>query len=177
MFAEFAGTVAYIPPMVFDGSEGWEAVQAYRIEVAGDRFVEAYLSFFECPFYHAVAPPLRVGSREDTVFAVDNLRYQFTFAVVVGYTFVCHHVTCGGRHHGQQHVEVLLYLLGFLWFERCSGIAFDTATAFALLQVATELLLDDVERNQGVLYLKHLSVNVFYIWLLHVPWLYLAVCL
>lgn len=144
LLAFLAGAVADVPTMILQTYHIAHTSKANGIKVAGNGFLEVDTPCSIGFLYQAIAPPVMVGTGKDTILVVDDRGNPLARWVDIGDTLRFDYATGFFGHIGQQEREYLLYLLLLVILKRCTGIAFDTATPSAGIQVATELLLENV---------------------------------
>ena len=154
-----AGRLADVPLVVVqgDGAVG-ETLLADGIEGTADGLAEARATATESLLQGAeatvgnglagveVADVVVVG--EDAVLTADDAGDEVAVAVGVGHALTVDDGLCRGREVGPYGIERVFYLANLVERHRGTGIAFNTAGTLAGTQVATELLSEDVGRDE-----------------------------
>jgi len=154
-----AGRLADVPLMVVqsDGAVG-ETLLTDGIEGTTDGLAEARATATESLLQGAeatvgnglagveVADVVVVG--EDAVLTADDAGDEVAVTVGVGHALTVDDGLCRGREVGPYGIERVFYLANLVERHRGTGIAFNTTGTLAGTQVATELLSEDVGRDE-----------------------------
>ena len=87
---------------------------------------------------------------EDAVLAADDARHEVALLVGVGDALAVDDALCCGREVGPDVVETVLDLHDLVEGDGCAGLALDTAGTVAGVEVAAELLGQQVRRDEDV---------------------------
>lgn len=142
-----AGAVADVPTVILQAYHVAHTSKTNGIEVARDGFLEVDTP---CPIgflYQAIAPTIVVGTGKDAVLVVDNGGNPLARWIDIGYALRFDYAASFRRHIGQEQWEYLLYLLLLVALKRCTGIALDTTAPTASIQIAAELLLENIQTD------------------------------
>ena len=149
------GAFAYLPTVEVHGGEAFIFLESDGVEMAGGGLEEGYLPFAVSLLQGAEAFAAGGVGGEDAVAPVDKRGDKVSLFVVISRSLLLHNfLRCRGeewvdlRH---QFAEAFVFLVG----EGCAGIPLDAACAEAFVKVADEEAFYEVERYEGVFYLKH----------------------
>ena len=147
------GIVADIPTVVVEGyGTVGEAFLADGVEGARDGLDELCLALTVGAFEGAEAAAVVVAG-EDAVLAAHDAGDEVALTVGVGYALLVDDGLRLCRHIAPDGVEGTLYAGYFVEGDGCAGVAFDAADAFAGVEVAAELLGDDVRGDEDGVYI------------------------
>ena len=88
-----------------------------------------------------------ICSGEDTVLVVNDGQHLFAGRIQITQSLFLHNIPCFRSHVRQQIRQELFYLTQFLIRYRSTSVTFHTATTVAALQIATELLFQDIQTH------------------------------
>jgi hypothetical protein len=123
--------------------------------MTGDGFLEMGSAFAIGTIEDTIADAISIVVGKHTILGVHNTGNQFARGVGIDHSLPTDDLTCFWSQFIPHHFHRFFYLCYFFLLHWCSCITFDTATAFAHREVATEMLREKVERNEGVLDFKH----------------------
>ena len=148
-------TLADAPLMIVDGREIGIAIEADRVEVAREWFLEVGASFAIGFFDSAVAHAVWCVGGENAVATVDDRGHKVAIFVDIADALLFDNLL-GCRsdvvpYGGHERLEDFV----FFFADRSACVSFDAAFAFARIKVAEEKLLYEVESYESVFNLYH----------------------
>ena len=114
---------------------------SYRVEMAGDRFVEIALSFTVCLLDRTLADTIRIIASEDTILAMDNRGHQVALLINISHTLLLDNGLRSRREVIPNERQHRLQLRQLLLLQRSPGITLHAALTLAMRQVAQEATL------------------------------------
>ena len=140
--------------MIVDSRIVTHLLESYGVEVAREGFVVCTPSLTVCLVDGTVAATVVVAG-EDTVLAIDDTCHQFTYSIGIDHSLILDDSLRLSAQFVPNNVGSFFQSLHLVEADRGSGIALNAAGTLAGGKIATELHLEDVERDECVLNFDH----------------------
>jgi hypothetical protein len=112
--------------------------------MTGNRFDKVDPLFVKGFFDGAPAYSLRVVTGKDTVFSIHKGGDRFAAFVGISHSLLINHFLSLGRKVVPKFGQEALEQVKFVFFQRRTGVAVNTAITFASRQIAKEIAFDQV---------------------------------
>lgn len=154
-FALPLGTGAHIPTVIVHGRETLVARQSDRIQMARNGLIKGNASLAVGLFDGTFANAVGIDIRKNALAPIDDRRYQIALTIDVGHALTANHLARRLRQivpHGRQNS----FEFGTLArLKRRTAVAIDTTLPTANAQIATKLLLEQIETDYRIAYFNH----------------------
>jgi hypothetical protein len=134
-------TMTDVPSMILHAGVIPYPREAYGVQMAGDWFLKAHL------LDQAIAPTLVVCASKDAILVVDDREDPFAGRIQVRESLGLNHPACLFGHLRQELRQDGFQVREFVIGDRTACVALNTTAAAAGVEVATKLLLQDVQRD------------------------------
>ena len=99
---------------------------------------------------------------ESTIAATDDTRDQFAFGVGIGNTLSVNDRLCSSRELWPKVIELCLYVCYLVHCDRRSGISFFATASVTTVNIAAEILRQDVGMEDDIAYLDEVTKRLVF---------------
>ena len=145
--AQADGILADVPAMVVEARQCPQLLLADRVEVATDG---------------SLSQETAMRSSESAVAAANDARDQFALGVGIGNALFVDDRLCTSRKLRPQSIELCLNVCYFIHCDRRSGITFLTTSPVTAVNIAAEILRQDVRMENDIAYLDEITKRLVF---------------